>query len=165
MRPVRVILHCSASPDKGDNIGAKEIDRMHREERGFRMIGYHRVVRRTGAIELGRKDNVQGAHVEGHNADCLGVCWVGSYDPTEEQIKSLLILYQEFKLKFGIPWGAWIGHYEIVNYDNNPRNNKDCPGISMPAFRRLLKSFDNGDFAVNDTAPIKAFLQLASVRR
>jgi N-acetylmuramoyl-L-alanine amidase len=163
MKPTRVIVHCSATADSGDRIGALEIDKWHREERGWSQIGYHRVIRRTGVIELGRKDNVEGAHTKGHNEDSIGVCYIGTKYPTVEQIRSLLFLYQEFFRKFQIPWQRWMGHGEIVNQDQDPRNNKDCPGIPMGCFRMLLCNFDNHEFELDDTSQIKAFLSSASL--
>lgn len=70
-----IIIHCSATPPSAD-IGAKEIDRMHRQ-RGFLKIGYHFVIRRDGTIEDGRDLNEVGAHAEGHNRRSIGICLVG----------------------------------------------------------------------------------------
>lgn len=77
-----VTVHCSATPGSRD-IGAKEIDRMHRQ-RGFLRIGYHYVIRRDGTVETGRPEDMVGAHVEGHNTHNLGVCLVGG---TDEKLK------------------------------------------------------------------------------
>ena len=47
-----IVIHCSQTKPSMD-IGAKEIDRWHRE-RGWLKIGYHKVIRRNGNIENGR---------------------------------------------------------------------------------------------------------------
>jgi N-acetylmuramoyl-L-alanine amidase len=78
-RASRIVLHYSATyPDQ--NIGAAEIDRMHRA-RGFRGgCGYHYVIRRDGTVEPGRPENVVGAHVRGFNTGSIGICLVGGID-------------------------------------------------------------------------------------
>ena len=44
-----IIIHCSATR-AGQDLTAKDIDRMHRA-RGFNGIGYHYVIRIDGTIE------------------------------------------------------------------------------------------------------------------
>lgn len=80
-----IVLHYSASFNDQD-IGAAEIDAMHRA-RGwpsFRRpdgregwIGYHWVIRRMGAVEPGRPEALAGVHVRGHNTGTIGICLVG----------------------------------------------------------------------------------------
>lgn len=70
-----LVVHCSATPASRD-IGAKEIDRMHRE-RGFLKIGYHYVIKRDGTVEIGRQESEVGAHVTGHNKNSIGICLIG----------------------------------------------------------------------------------------
>jgi len=141
MKPNCVMLHCSATPDSGDKIGVKEIDREHRKQ-GWIKVGYHWVIRRSGLAERGREDTMQGAHVEGHNQDSLAVCYVGTSKPTFEQIKTIVKIFIDYKVKFEIGWENWRGHYEFVNFDNDPHNNKLCPGFDMNLFRYLLANVD-----------------------
>ena len=54
----------------------KEIDRWHRA-RGFAKIGYHYVIHLDGTIDKGRDESEAGAHVSGHNATTIGVCYIG----------------------------------------------------------------------------------------
>jgi len=49
---------------------------MHRA-RGWKKIGYHYVVYRDGSVHEGRPVNEVGAHVYGHNANSIGVVYVG----------------------------------------------------------------------------------------
>lgn len=80
-----IVLHYSATYADQD-IGAAEIDAMHRA-RGFPSfrrpdgttgwIGYHWVIRLMGAVEAGRPEAFAGAHVRGHNGGTLGICLVG----------------------------------------------------------------------------------------
>jgi N-acetylmuramoyl-L-alanine amidase len=70
-----IVIHCAATRPSMD-IGVDEIRRWH-HDRGWRDIGYHFVIRRGGAIEVGRAIDDIGAHVVGQNAVSVGVCLVG----------------------------------------------------------------------------------------
>jgi hypothetical protein len=149
MKPTRVILHCSATSDSGDKIGASDISQWHRGK-GFTQIGYHYVVRRSGVVELGRPDSVIGAHAKGNNHDSLGVCYIGTKAPTVAQIRSLLELYMEIHGQHKIPWTQWFGHSDV--------KNTNCPGFSMDAFKLLLGLYHEGD--INSDEQIETFLQV-----
>ena len=70
-----IVVHCSATNPSMD-IGASEINQWH-IDRGWRKIGYHFVIRRSGVLETGRRLNEQGAHVKSHNRNSWGICLVG----------------------------------------------------------------------------------------
>lgn len=70
-----IAVHCSAtSPDT--DVGVDEIRKWHKAK-GWEDIGYHYVIRRDGTVEAGRSLEMQGAHVEGHNHESIGICLVG----------------------------------------------------------------------------------------
>lgn len=73
-----IILHCSATPE-GREVKAADIRRWH-IARGFKTIGYHYVIRLDGTIERGRPVSEIGAHCLGHNANSIGVCYVGGLE-------------------------------------------------------------------------------------
>lgn len=70
-----IIIHCSATP-RGRNTTVNDIDLWHKA-RGFKCIGYHYVVYLDGSVHKGREENEMGAHCIGHNANSIGVCYVG----------------------------------------------------------------------------------------
>ena len=86
----KIIIHCTATEPQYD-IGTDEIRALHTMEKGVPItwcgidtngkgwndIGYHRVIRRGGWIETGRKPDIQGAHTLGHNGDSIGIAMVG----------------------------------------------------------------------------------------
>lgn len=137
----RIIIHCADTPASMD-VGAEEIRRWHTEERGWNDIGYHYVIRRSGAIEKGREDSVQGAHVAGQNSDSLGVCLVGGqggFNFTMHQILALLELLDELMAKYDIPLTRVSGHTE---WDEG----KQCPQFDVRAFLtnpNTLKGLEN----------------------
>ncbi len=137
--PKIVVVHCAATPDyeigdpKFDLFGADDIDSWHRvEPHNFSKIGYHWVIRRTGEIEPGRPETEIGAHCHRKNAHSLGVCYIGTRNPTRMQIASFLELFDEIHDHWGIPPANWYGHYEFVKY-------KECPCLNMELFRALLR--------------------------
>lgn len=76
MRPVNeIIIHCSATPE-GKDFTVKDIDRWHRE-RGWDGVGYHFVVLWDGTVQTGRPIEKTGAHTKGHNAETIGICYIG----------------------------------------------------------------------------------------
>lgn len=74
-RTTLIVVHCSATRPSQD-IGAEEIREWHLAK-GYRDIGYHFVIRRNGAIEIGRPIDGFGAHVTGFNATSVAICLVG----------------------------------------------------------------------------------------
>lgn len=76
-----IAIHCSATPSSAVNIDAAEIRRWHRQK-GWRDIGYHYVVKRDGAVEKGRPDDMPGAHEPRINSHSIAICLVGGSPPT-----------------------------------------------------------------------------------
>lgn len=70
-----IIVHCTATP-QGRDVNVSDVDRWHKS-RGFRCIGYHYLVGIDGRVECGRPITETGAHCLGHNANSIGVCYVG----------------------------------------------------------------------------------------
>lgn len=131
-KPKKVILHCSASPDKDiPLVNASIIDGWHKK-RGWDGIGYHFVITRAGIIENGRNPGKYGAHTYGHNENSLGVCWVGTQYPEDVQLRELLNLYVLIYKTWKIDYNNWYGHHEF-------NKRKTCPGFSMLVFRKLLE--------------------------
>lgn len=141
-----IAVHCADTP-AGMDIGAEEITRWHTDPppagRGWSAIGYAYVIRRSGALELGRDldhdGNVveeTGAHVAGFNAESIGVCLVGGMGPdgkpeanfTEEQMRVLKWLLDELESKFpGI---------EIKGHRDFPGVTKACPSFDVRHWRK-----------------------------
>jgi N-acetyl-anhydromuramyl-L-alanine amidase AmpD len=121
-----IVVHCAATKPSQD-IGAAEIRKWHVEDRGWDDIGYHQVIRRSGAIELGRPLHVAGAHAKGFNARSVGVCLVGGIDKdgnpannfTYKQMDSLTITLDY--------WGRIYPSAEILGHRDLPGVDKACP--------------------------------------
>ena len=128
--PNKVILHCTATPDQGDLIGVEQIREWHLA-RGWNDVGYHHVIRRSGVIEPGRKENIIGAHTKGFNKNSLGVALVGTKDFTLQQVSSLKVIYKDILSRHGIDYGNWYCHYEF--------SNKTCPNVPINVIKELLR--------------------------
>lgn len=138
----RIIIHCSAvRPDQTSS--ARQIDQWHRA-RGWKMIGYHYVIRRDGTVEKGRPEEMVGAHTRGINSHSIAICYEGGLAPgrseelgvrsnsaakkpavtyvpadtrTPEQKKALRELIRELKTRY--PNATVHGHNEFAQ--------KACP--------------------------------------
>jgi hypothetical protein len=155
-----IIVHCSATrPEWMTKNSAteqmKEIDRWHREERKWRMIGYHYVVSRTGDIVQGRPLGDSGAHAKGHNSD-IGICLIGGFGSdaddlatehyTAEQLAALYKLVSDLRGQYGIPLKKVIGHNRV--------SSKACPGFRV---QKWLGGEDlSRNRAVERTAPAQS---------
>ena len=129
-----IIIHCSATPPTLD-IGKEEIDKWHRQA-GWFGIGYHFVIRRNGAVEIGRPVTEVGAHAQGSNAVSVGVCLIGGVDSsgraqdnfTPQQWESLLHLLKTLKARY--PEAKIIGHNEV--------SNKACPSFDVQKWKATV---------------------------
>ena len=155
----KIIIHCSASANgnsllagslKDGNLVTpiQVIDGWH-GTRGFKRsaefrkrqnpsltsIGYHFVIYTNGSIVTGRHLDEVGAHVQGSNANSLGICMIGTDAFSQAQwaalatlIKSLSTLYPNAKVS---------GHRDNspdLNGDGQVTRNewlKICPGFDV----------------------------------
>lgn len=126
----KIVVHCAATKP-GMNIGVSTIRRWHVEERGWRDVGYHYVIKRDGTIQQGRDDEVPGAHAKGHNKHSLGICLVGGMDKdgnaavnyTRIQWQALRILVTGLSAQY--PAARVCGHNELTR-------SKTCPNFNVP---------------------------------
>lgn len=120
-----IIVHCSDTPAGRDDRAA-DIRHWHVDGNGWLDIGYHYVVCLDGSVEAGRDTSIAGAHCTGHNAQSIGVCYVGGRDAntgkpadtrTEEQKRSLVLLLRYLRTKY--PDAKIYGHRDFAR--------KACP--------------------------------------
>lgn len=116
-----LIVHCSDTGND-NNISALDIHRMHLSF-GWDGIGYHKIIKRNGEIENGRPEFWIGAHTYGMNNVSLGVCLIGSDLFTPEQLNSLRLILDKWKLLY--PNVIIKGHRDIIE------TNKTCPNFDV----------------------------------
>lgn len=114
-----IIIHCSASPHRGDT--AEDVHRWHKEK-GWDGIGYHYVITEDGTIEAGRPLYWQGSHCRGYNDESWGICLLGEDMFTDVQITKLKALVNKLKQK--APQAKVVGHCDLDD-------SKSCPNFDV----------------------------------
>ena len=134
MRVIReIIIHCSATPE-GKDFTVQQIRQWHTTPKpkgnGWRDIGYHFVIYRDGSVHPGRPVGQIGAHTSGHNANSIGVCYIGGCAPdgktpkdtrTPAQRAALIRLVAELVRQY--PAATVHGHNEFAA--------KACPSFNV----------------------------------
>lgn len=136
------------------DIGAYDIDRMHRA-RGFFKIGYHGVIKRDGTLEPGRNWDEVGAHAKdgGFNNFALGVCLVGGL--SEKPLKHVPgnpwngsdaednFTDAQFVTLFAFVKKVWeqYGRIPVIGHRDIPGVSKACPSFSVK--EKMLEMFPN----------------------
>lgn len=129
-----IIVHCTATPEYRDYT-VDDIRQWHKRQ-GWSDIGYHYVVYRDGTVHEGRDVDISGAHCTGHNANSIGVVYVGGVAPdgktpkdtrTDLQKAALLSLLLDLRKLY--PKAEIHGHRDFAN--------KACP--SFDATREYRK--------------------------
>lgn len=130
-----VVHHTAGSP----NDTPEAIAAYHVNSRGFRGIGYHIVIDKTGKIFLCNYLDSISSHIGGKNLSSIGVCCIGNfenYDVPAPQYKALLSvlawLKKEFKGIRIVPHKLW--------------SSTACPGDYMMA--RLFPSGPDSPSAI-----------------
>ena len=126
-RITEIIIHCSATPE-GRKHTVEDIDKWHKAK-GWKGIGYHYVVYLDGSVHKGRPVEQIGAHCTGHNANSIGICYIGGCDKkmkakdtrTPEQKAALCDLVEELRAKY--PGATVHGHREFAP--------KACPSFNV----------------------------------
>ena len=129
----KIIIHCSATPE-GKDFTVQQIRQWHTTPKpkgnGWRDIGYHFVIYRDGSVHPGRPVEQIGAHTSGHNANSIGVCYIGGCAPdgktpkdtrTPAQRAALIRLVAELLRQY--PAATVHGHNEFAA--------KACPSFNV----------------------------------
>ncbi len=135
-----IIIHCTATAE-GRNVTVDELRAWHKQ-RGFQDIGYHYVVTLDGDIVNGRPITMCGAHCKGHNANSIGIAYVGGLDAcgkpadtrTPAQRDALKVAVRVLRDVFG----------DVPVHGHNEYANKGCPCFDVAAeFGNKLKRQNN----------------------
>lgn len=127
----RIILHCSATKE-GKEYSVETIRKWHTDPRpkgrGWSDIGYHYVIHLDGSVSQGRPLDRSGAHTKGHNADTVGICYIGGIDKegkpkdtmTPEQNKAFRMLVLSLRTLFDA---------DMTIHGHNEFSAKACPSF------------------------------------
>ena len=90
-----LVIHHSAFYQAGGLDTLLEIQRLHRDDRGWADIGYHFLIDQRGTTYEGRDLGVRGAHTAGYNTGSAGICLMGDFrarGPEKAQMNALRVL-------------------------------------------------------------------------
>ena len=132
-----IILHCSATQE-GQDIDISTIRRWHVACNGWKDVGYHYCIKLDGTVQEGRPESQVGAHCSGHNANSIGICYIGGCAKdgrtpkdtrTPEQKIALYELIDDLLMLY--PTAEIHCHYEYAN--------KACPSFKLETFKQEYK--------------------------
>ena len=150
-----IVIHCSQTRPS-QKIGAKEIDKWHREK-GWLKIGYAIVIKRDGTIEQGREDDEVQAAVKGYNHNSFNLCLIGgakeenwkeeednftaeTWESLKKELTRLVIKYPDAQI---------VGHRDLDE-------NKFCPSFEV---RKYLLNEDIPNYKFQDGLTNEADLE------
>ena len=125
-----IVVHCAATTEEMDTT-ITDVRDWH-QQRGFVDVGYHRFIRRSGAIEFGRPLDRPGAHARGYNHRSWGICLAGGValdgktpedNFTPEQKEALCAEIARLK--------AIAPHAEVLGHRDLPGVAKACPSFDV----------------------------------
>lgn len=131
-----LVIHCSATRCDCDYT-AEQLLRDHKA-RGFRTVGYHFYIRKSGVVTRHRGLLEVGAHARGFNRCSIGICYEGGLDrygkpadtrTSAQKISLLELLWMLHRL---FPSARIVGHCEL------PGVKKACPCFSCSEYRNLF---------------------------
>ena len=124
----KIIIHCAATPE-GRDVKMETIKSWHVKGNGWSDIGYHFIIELDGTIKEGRPMHRSGAHTKSHNANSIGVCYVGGIDKdkkpkdtrTEAQRQSMDNLIA----------GLLLDNVDASVHGHNEFSAKACPSFDV----------------------------------
>jgi hypothetical protein len=114
-------MHCSGT-DRTDDI---ESIRYWHKWIGWKDIGYHFFIDKSGSIHLGRPINFVGAHAKGYNSFTIGICLSGSSDFKEAQFIAATFLIDTLATMLENKSTPWILPHNSLN------KHKTCPNFDL----------------------------------
>ena len=119
-----IVIHCTQTP-KDMDIDVDKVTQWHK--------GYHYLIKRDGTLQIGRDEDVTGAHAVQVNGTSIGVALVGGGTPSmgwennfeAAQFETLKNIIIKLKDKYNIE--KIIGHYQVDD-------KKECPSFDVPGW-------------------------------
>jgi hypothetical protein len=157
----RVALHHSAANTGSDAFAAaRQIQAYHMDGRGYCDAGYHFAVARDGRVLELRPLPFRGGHTLNHNANNVGVVFLGCFhstcgnqQPTEELLRSGAGMLVMLNLMYGVP----VTSDRVRGHRDHSGAQTACPGNNLYShlgeIRQRALSQINGSSGGGDPAP------------
>jgi len=125
-QPTYLILHHTGA----EEADARQVKRYHLSL-GWKDVGYHFIIERSGRVVAGRPANEPGAHTQaaGMNHKSLGIALIGNLEkhrPAAEQLTAVRALVKRLSAEYAIPPERVLGHREVAGASTL------CPGKFFP---------------------------------
>lgn len=98
-------------------------------DRGWEDIGYHYCIHADGNIEKGRDIDKTGSHTYRHNANSIGICYIGGLDK-EMKAKDTMTAQQEVAF-IQLVWSLRMVFGELSVHGHNEYSKKSCPSFKV----------------------------------
>jgi len=128
--PTKIIVHHTGGTDAYPLMDTSHhtIDdvRAWHLSKGWDDIGYHWFINKAGDVDMGRPEDMHGAHCVGQNTKSIGICLAGNFDatlPTPAQEDALKELLGEIMERWNIPYAEIYPHRKFAN--------KTCHGTKL----------------------------------
>lgn len=122
-----IILHCTATKE-GQDYPVEQVRKWHLD-RGFNDIGYHFLIRLDGTVEAGRPLETVGAHCQGHNANSIGIAYVGGLDKNGRPKDTRTLPQKEAMRRLVYDLKQYFPRLEV--HCHNEYSTKACPCFSV----------------------------------
>jgi len=94
---------------------------------GWKDIGYHSVIIKSGKAMGGRSVVEVGAHCKGHNEDSVGICVTGEKNFSEAQFKTLCHVVYATCQELGLDVLK-----DVFPHSHFDKSGKTCPNFDWP---------------------------------
>jgi len=126
-----LIIHCTDTYADMD-IHIDTVRRWHVDDNGWSDVGYHFLINRSGEVELGRAEEVAGAHAAGRNAKSIGVAMVGGKARDNEQATNFSVSQWHALEKLVTDLVERYPAAEVIGH--NDCSAKACPTFNVKAW-------------------------------
>ncbi len=127
MKVEYIVVHGAYTPADMD-VTPADLRQWHVKENGWSKVGYHRFIRRGGAVDEILTLGEPGIHTRGYNDRSLAVCLAGGMENNgwgfNYTLEQLLALEQVIKsLQRVAPGAEVVGHRDL--------DDRQCPGFNV----------------------------------
>lgn len=134
-----IIIHCTAT-EGGNSVPIEKIESWHKAK-GYASIGYHYIIQPNGSIQIGRRISKAGAHCKGHNANSIGIAYVGGLNDGKPQDTRTMAQIESLQLLIAILLTMYPDIKKITGH--NEYSNKACPCFNVQQYRNMFSVFLN----------------------
>jgi hypothetical protein len=132
VRKTKFALHHSEGSPHASAQTVRNIQHYHMHDKKWPDVGYHFLVGRDGTCFEGRKLAFRGAHVEHHNTGNIGICFLGSFESTEnndiETTDAMINKSAELIKILAAHFGIQISRKTLKGHKEHDGARTLCPG-------------------------------------